>query len=520
VERKDENFITFNCENCGKETTQRKSDYDKNKTHFCSKECYREMQKTGIYKYSSVKTICNYCGKEICIQKSRENYNKKHFCDEKCAYEYKRQQSINNKVAVKCDYCGEEFNLTPYRANRSVLHFCNIDCKDKYNENLTGKPKMKINKQETKKDIDEKTQNIINIIMNKNPKIIFKKCSCCERLLPCDDVFFSKDLNGKEGYRAKCKECENNKGYKFKIEIPWYTDFLFDDIYSDYRKMSNLQIENKYKACERTVSRELNKKGYDTRKENMINNFTKEEIVYMYKSLLHGDIKQLTNGIMNSKNIKIYFEYIIEYLFKNHLRYETKNDIINNINYDKLETNYKLASILRTLKYGMDDILTVINNIYGFYISNGEINGRCYSKDGNIFTSKEERDVYEYIQSNKVFKDVIAVGIKTKNNSKYKFKSKNKKMFPDFVIEEVYIKDSLITLSKPIILEYYGLYKLNAKNKRNSDYVEKTKFKEEFYKNNKDIYYIGIFPDDIKNNFKGLAEKLSLFCMENFKEIA
>jgi hypothetical protein len=174
VERKDENFITFNCENCGKETTQRKSDYDKNKTHFCSKECYREMQKTGIYKYSSVKTICNYCGKEICLQKSRENYNKKHFCDEKCAYEYKRQQSINNKVAVKCDYCGEEFNLTPYRANRSVLHFCNIDCKDKYNENLTGKPKMKINKQETKKDIDEKTQNIINIIMNKNPKIIFK----------------------------------------------------------------------------------------------------------------------------------------------------------------------------------------------------------------------------------------------------------------------------------------------------------------------------------------------------------
>lgn len=519
--RKDENnYITFNCEYCKKETTQRKSDYNKNKTHFCSKDCYKEMQKTGKYKYSSIKVKCDYCNKEIYIQKSRESYNEKHFCDNKCAKEYKKQQSINNEVVVKCDFCNTDIKLTPYRAKRSKLHFCDSDCKDKYNEKLSGKKKVKIDKETLKREINYETKELIDITLNKNPNIMFKKCSCCQRLLPCDDVFFNKDPHGKEGYRSECRECKNGANYKFKIEIPWYDGLLFEEIYNDYRKMSNLQIQNKYKVYEGTVSRELKRRGYDIKKGNMINSLTKEEIIFMYDSLLNQDIKQLTPGFMNSVNLQKYFKIMIEYLLKEKLQYKIREDIINNITFDKLESNYKLACTLRTLKYGMDEIICAINEIYGFNISNGEMNGRCYSKDGNIFTSKEERDVYEFIQSNKIFKHVIPVGIKTKSDNKYKFKSKGKKIYPDFVLDKFCLDGKEMILSKPVIIEYYGMYNLHNTNKIYLDYVEKTKFKEEFYKSNKDIYYIGIFPDDIKNNFEGLAKKLSLFCMEIFKEIA
>ena len=47
-------------------------------------------------------------------------------------------------------------------------------------------------------------------------------------------------------------------------------------------------------------------------------------------------------------------------------------------------------------------------------------------------------------------------------------------------------------------------------------YIEKTKRKNEFYKSQEDIYFIDIYPDDLKNNFRGVKNKLTSFFMYNF----
>ena len=45
-----ENRIKFNCEYCGKEHNIIESEYNKNKHHFCSKECYDKWQLENIPK--------------------------------------------------------------------------------------------------------------------------------------------------------------------------------------------------------------------------------------------------------------------------------------------------------------------------------------------------------------------------------------------------------------------------------------------------------------------------------------
>jgi len=143
------------------------------------------------------------------------------------------------------------------------------------------------------------------------------------------------------------------------------------------------------------------------------------------------------------------------------------------------------------------------------------------AKDGNELDSFEERDVYEYIQSEYIFKFVKPIG-KTRSG-KYTFKLDEtyeyEKFCPDFVIEYIYKDNKKIKLSKPIIIEYYGMYEELNKNKIFTKYREKTLVKEKYYKSNKDIYYIGIYPKDIKNNYEGLAKKLGSFYMENLLNI-
>ncbi len=40
--------IKFNCENCGKESSDRPSHYARKKRHFCSISCYSEFRKTKL----------------------------------------------------------------------------------------------------------------------------------------------------------------------------------------------------------------------------------------------------------------------------------------------------------------------------------------------------------------------------------------------------------------------------------------------------------------------------------------
>lgn len=140
------------------------------------------------------------------------------------------------------------------------------------------------------------------------------------------------------------------------------------------------------------------------------------------------------------------------------------------------------------------------------------------SYDGYEFDSNQEKCVYEYIKDN-FFKFITPIGRKRVGN--YVFKNEESiysKYCPDYVVEYLNINDIKTKIDKPIIIEYYGLYdESNTTSEIMCNYRRKTKEKEKFYKNNKDIYYIGIYPKHIKPNFKGLNELCNYFIENNLK---
>lgn len=129
------------------------------------------------------------------------------------------------------------------------------------------------------------------------------------------------------------------------------------------------------------------------------------------------------------------------------------------------------------------------------------------SFDGFIFDSYEEKSVYEFLKKYYVTKDIIPIG--RVRNGDYIFKDKNNKIYcPDFVINNITYKNEKIHLKKPLIIEYYGLYEPNNNNKVIKNYVKKTLKKENYYNSNKNIYYLGIYPQDLKNNFDQLIKNI------------
>jgi len=120
--------------------------------------------------------------------------------------------------------------------------------------------------------------------------------------------------------------------------------------------------------------------------------------------------------------------------------------------------------------------------------------------DGIKFSSIEERNVYIFIKNFNINIDKCF-----RKNGYYFYNNK---------YDEHYIPDYVV--NKNIIIEYYGWFLPSFKNKRILQYIEKTHRKNEYYKSNPDIYFIDLYPNDLKNNFKGVRNKLTSFFMDNF----
>lgn len=90
-EAKNEDFyITFNCDNCNKEVSRLKSDYDRVKTHFCSRRCVVDYKN----KYEGHLVRCNYCNEEIRVANHRYKKNNTFFCNIECRKKYWKQQKV------------------------------------------------------------------------------------------------------------------------------------------------------------------------------------------------------------------------------------------------------------------------------------------------------------------------------------------------------------------------------------------------------------------------------------------
>lgn len=122
--------------------------------------------------------------------------------------------------------------------------------------------------------------------------------------------------------------------------------------------------------------------------------------------------------------------------------------------------------------------------------------------DDILFDSIEEKEVYKYILNYNV--------VINKNKKKFYNKKYDENYIPDFIINKI----NNITLKKPIIIEYFGLYRKNN-SYLFTDYNNKTIRKIEYYKSLDNICFIDLYPEDLKDNFKGVSEKLTSFLLCN-----
>jgi len=174
--------------------------------------------------------------------------------------------------------------------------------------------------------------------------------------------------------------------------------------------------------------------------------------------------------------------------------------------------NHKINNILTYIyKYNhYDSIFDCISTLYPEFKLE-EKDFRIYTGvDGfSKFYSYEEEMVFDYIYQYLEIDSIMAIGSGKKK--KYRFYPDNTDNYycPDFYLETI----GSYVLDKPLIIEYYGLFDIKAKNNLYVEYRNKTYRKENYYNNNKEIYYIGIYPNDLKNNCKGVMDKLNDFIM-------
>jgi hypothetical protein len=138
-------------------------------------------------------------------------------------------------------------------------------------------------------------------------------------------------------------------------------------------------------------------------------------------------------------------------------------------------------------------------------------------KDFNVFIALDGKTKLESMEEKLVF-DCIYNDLRVINIKKITHKSKlfnekeNEYYIPDFRITKI----EKIKLNKPVVIEYYGMYLDKPHNKIFQSYKDKTLRKNEFYKNNSDIYFIDLYPQDIKNQCEGVRQKITSFFMSNF----
>jgi len=369
--------------------------------------------------------------------------------------------------------------------------------------------------------------------LKKNHKLKYCKCTCCGVEYEYTDQNFLTKLNHK-----KCRNCRNleqniteyynkygiildSKKYFFTYSIIQWYDFLFKTpngkkikfIPRELLNNENLAILFKHvlnlnNINTRSQILKLNKKFlYENKICYKIN---KQEIsIYDYINITFPEMNiKLWEMVRTPNNYFDKEDNIIDAL---------KWVVINrNISEDNVLGGALTSTLFRKLglrmlveKFNtMDDIII----FYYHKILNKNIkiediykSRKLLSKDGTtICNSTEEVLVFDFIKytMNLNIKCISTQKTKSFYNEKY-----NEYYYPDFSLEY---------LNRIIIIEYFGMYEKNPKTKLYIEYKNKTFRKIEYYKSRKDIYFIDLYPQDIRWDYKGVKNKLASFFMFNF----
>ena len=126
----DENHtVKFNCDVCGAEKRQRKSNYELSENHFCSRGCLNEWKRES-YKGE---------GNHFYGKKHNEATVKKISVSRKKLNLTGERNPGYNRVTTECEQCGKKVKKIPYLLKRNEYQFCSNDCHYTWaSENLIG----------------------------------------------------------------------------------------------------------------------------------------------------------------------------------------------------------------------------------------------------------------------------------------------------------------------------------------------------------------------------------------------
>ena len=129
---------TFNCENCGEEVYQTKTQYERAEHHFCSNKCQKQYQHNQLFEDRK----CEICNNTFHVSKK----SAQRFCSIECQNKWQttrvgENNPQTNRIKCNCTNCKKLIKIKPSRYERYKNHFCNKKCKQEWFLNVLYKTK-------------------------------------------------------------------------------------------------------------------------------------------------------------------------------------------------------------------------------------------------------------------------------------------------------------------------------------------------------------------------------------------
>lgn len=120
------NGYTKNCEWCGKEVYKTKTQYNRNKHHFCSNSCQMKWNHSQVYEMRP----CELCGIKFEVRKT----STQKLCSVEWQKKWQKTRTgfLNPKFeggTKLCAWCGKKYIAGKYKMNSESNRFCCIGCK-------------------------------------------------------------------------------------------------------------------------------------------------------------------------------------------------------------------------------------------------------------------------------------------------------------------------------------------------------------------------------------------------------
>jgi hypothetical protein len=425
------------------------------------------------------------------------------------------------KVKVECDYCGSIIEKPYYHyliSNKNLNVDCCVNCANNKRKDIN------LNKYNSISKLD-----IYKLVLNNKipnyPSEFFTNINNNDIK---NIILFFVSLLIKDGIIKSIDELPNIIRqhifikYKLTTFINRFNIFdLLNITFPDKWKPWELcRVKNNYWTDINNINETIYWLINKLLEDKIIN--TIEDIIYLDKSVfknygLHGLLYSKFNDSPYSfwnyclpnkwyqwefKNTPKYFWTIkenrinaLKQLCEERLYLDVVN-IPNYMSYRYLVGFYHKFSLICDYYYN-SNLFLWINESYPTLFTPEQFN-QIISSDGVKLDSNDEKIIHEYLIKN--FSEVNYYD----NNQKNSYKWHNN------LTDENYIADWII--NNNIIIEYFGWYNKYSYGKSNliTDYIDKANRKIEYFSSLDNYNFIAFFPNDLKNNLKGVKEKLSI----------